>query len=58
MAGRIGAATSARVAAHAAATSLVELDRRALAKSTPIVEAFARVEGLAAHGRSARIRLE
>lgn len=38
-------------------TSLVELDRRALAKSAPLVEAFARVEGLAAHGRSARIRL-
>lgn len=38
-------------------TSLVELDRRALTKSAPLVEAFARVEGLAAHGRSARIRL-
>jgi histidinol dehydrogenase len=38
-------------------TSLVELDRRALAKSVPLVEAFARVEGLDAHGRSARIRL-
>ncbi len=39
-------------------TSLVELDRRSLAKSVPIVEAFARVEGLQAHGRSAGIRLE
>ena len=39
-------------------TSLVELDRRSLAKSVPLVEAFARVEGLDAHGRSARIRLE
>ena len=39
-------------------TSIVEFDRRALAKSTPLIEAFARVEGLAAHGRSARIRLE
>jgi histidinol dehydrogenase len=39
-------------------TSLVELDRRSLAKSVPIVDAFARVEGLEAHGRSARIRLE
>ena len=39
-------------------TSLVELDRRSLARSAPIVEAFAHVEGLAAHGRSARIRLE
>ncbi len=38
-------------------TSLVELDRRALAKSAPLVEEFARVEGLAAHGSSARIRL-
>jgi histidinol dehydrogenase len=37
---------------------LVELDRRSLAKSVPLVEAFARVEGLEAHGRSARIRLE
>lgn len=39
-------------------TSLVELDRGSLAKSVPMVEAFARVEGLDAHGRSARIRLE
>ncbi len=39
-------------------TSLVELDRRALAKSAPLVEEFARIEGLAAHGRSATIRLE
>lgn len=38
-------------------TSLVELDRASLAKSVPLVEAFARVEGLAAHGHSARIRL-
>ena len=38
-------------------TSLVELDRRSLEKSVPLVEAFARVEGLDAHGRSARIRL-
>lgn len=38
-------------------TSLVELDRRSLAASVPAVEAFARVEGLDAHGRSARIRL-
>ncbi|MBE2180858.1 MAG: histidinol dehydrogenase [Chthoniobacterales bacterium] len=39
-------------------TSIVEFDRLALAKSTPLIEAFARVEGLAAHGCSARIRLE
>jgi len=38
-------------------TSVVELDRRSLAKSVSTVEAFARVEGLDAHGRSARIRL-
>ena len=38
-------------------TSLVELNRASLAKSAPLVEAFARVEGLDAHGRSARIRL-
>lgn len=38
-------------------TSLVELDRAALNRSTPLVEAFAKVEGLDAHGRSARIRL-
>lgn len=39
-------------------TSLVELNRASLAKSTPFIEAFARVEGLDAHGRSASIRLE
>jgi histidinol dehydrogenase len=39
-------------------TSLVELSRSSLRKSTPIIEAFARVEGLDAHGRSASIRLE
>jgi histidinol dehydrogenase len=38
-------------------TSLVELDRASLAKSTPLVEAFSRVEGLEAHGRSALIRI-
>jgi histidinol dehydrogenase len=39
-------------------TSMVEISRAALAKSAPLVEAFARVEGLDAHGRSARLRLE
>lgn len=39
-------------------TSIVEINRAALAKSAPLVDAFARVEGLDAHGRSARIRLE
>lgn len=38
-------------------TSVVELDRRSLVRSVAAVEAFARVEGLDAHGRSARIRL-
>lgn len=39
-------------------TSLVELSRSSLRKSVPAIEAFARVEGLDAHGRSAAIRLE
>ena len=38
-------------------TSIVRLDAESLRKSAPIVEAFARVEGLDAHGRSATIRL-
>lgn len=38
-------------------TSLVELNRASLGKSAPLIEAFARVEGLDAHGRSASIRL-
>jgi len=38
-------------------TSLVELSRASLRKSVPVIEAFARVEGLDAHGRSASIRL-
>lgn len=39
-------------------TSIVKLDKESIRKSTPIVEAFARVEGLDAHGRSASIRVE
>ena len=39
-------------------TSLVELSRSSLRKSRPIIESFARVEGLDAHGSSAAIRLE
>ena len=39
-------------------TSIVRLDRESIRKSAPIVEAFARVEGLDAHGRSESIRLE
>lgn len=38
-------------------TSIVRLDRAAIAKSAPVVEAFAAVEGLDAHGHSARIRV-
>jgi len=39
-------------------TSIVRLDKSAIAKSAPIVEEFARIEGLDAHGRSATIRTE
>lgn len=39
-------------------TSLVELNRRSLEKSTPFIEEFARIEGLMAHGQSARLRLK
>lgn len=39
-------------------TSIVRLDRESIRKSAPIVEAFAKVEGLDAHGRSATIRVE
>ncbi|MBI5384481.1 MAG: histidinol dehydrogenase [Verrucomicrobia bacterium] len=39
-------------------TSVVEYDRAALKKSLATLAAFADVEGLEAHGRSARIRVE
>ncbi|MDF1812574.1 MAG: histidinol dehydrogenase [Verrucomicrobiales bacterium] len=39
-------------------TSIVRLDKESIAKSAPIVEEFARIEGLDAHGRSATIRTE
>ncbi len=39
-------------------TSIVRLDAESIRKSAPYVEAFAKVEGLDAHGRSATIRLE
>lgn len=39
-------------------TSMVELSRESLRKSAPLIESFAQVEGLDAHGRSASIRLE
>ncbi len=38
-------------------TSIVRLDQEAVAKSAPLVEEFARVEGLDAHGRSVTIRI-
>lgn len=39
-------------------TSVVKLDAKAVAKSLPAVEEFARIEGLDAHGRSVSIRVE
>jgi histidinol dehydrogenase len=39
-------------------TSIVRLNRSALEKSVETIEQFSRLEGLDAHGRSARIRLE
>jgi histidinol dehydrogenase len=39
-------------------TSIVRLDRTSLAKSVETIEQFSRIEGLDAHGRSARIRFE
>lgn len=39
-------------------TSVVKMDATAVKKSLPVVEEFARVEGLDAHGRSVMIRVE
>lgn len=39
-------------------TSIVKLDKNAVRKSLAVVEEFARIEGLDAHGRSTAIRLE
>jgi histidinol dehydrogenase len=39
-------------------TSIVRFDRASLAKSVATIEQFSRIEGLDAHGRSARIRFE
>ncbi|MFT3990500.1 MAG: histidinol dehydrogenase [Luteolibacter sp.] len=39
-------------------TSIVRLDKKSVEKSLPVVEEFARIEGLDAHGRSTAIRLE
>ena len=38
-------------------TSIVKMDSRAVAKSLSVIEEFARIEGLDAHGRSTSIRL-
>lgn len=39
-------------------TSIVRLDKKSVGKSLSVVEEFARIEGLDAHGRSTAIRLE
>ncbi|MBK1884320.1 histidinol dehydrogenase [Luteolibacter pohnpeiensis] len=39
-------------------TSIVRLDKESVRKSLPVIEEFARIEGLDAHGRSTAIRLE
>ena len=39
-------------------TSIVRVSPAAMKRSAPIVETFAQIEGLDAHGRSARIRVE
>jgi histidinol dehydrogenase len=39
-------------------TSIVRLDAKSVRASLPVVEEFARIEGLDAHGRSTAIRLE
>jgi len=39
-------------------TSIVRLDKAAVRKSLDVVNEFARIEGLDAHGRSTAIRLE
>ncbi|MEC9326425.1 MAG: histidinol dehydrogenase, partial [Verrucomicrobiota bacterium] len=37
-------------------TSVIELNEKSLKKSIPIVETFAEIEGLDAHGNSVKIR--
>lgn len=39
-------------------TSIVKMDAAAVARSLPVVEEFARIEGLDAHGESVRIRTQ
>jgi histidinol dehydrogenase len=39
-------------------TSIVKMDAASLRKSLPIVQEFARIEGLDAHGESVRVRVE
>lgn len=46
-----------RVADFMRRTSVIRYDKASLKKSVPVVEAFARMEQLDAHGRSASIRL-
>jgi len=39
-------------------TSIVKMDKKAVKKSLSVIEEFARLEGLDAHGRSTSIRLD
>jgi histidinol dehydrogenase len=56
--GRAGRFSSGlRVADFLRRTSLVEYDERSLRRAAPVVEAFARMEGLAAHGQSVVLRV-
>ncbi|MEO6006328.1 MAG: histidinol dehydrogenase [Opitutus sp.] len=47
-----------RVADFLRRTSIVQYDRKSVAKGEPVVAAFARMEQLDAHGRSVKIRTE
>ena len=39
-------------------TSIVKMDVASVKKSLPVVQEFARIEGLDAHGESVRLRVE
>ncbi len=39
-------------------TSIVKMDKASVKKSLPVVQEFARIEGLDAHGESVRVRLD
>jgi histidinol dehydrogenase len=55
--GRAGRFSSGlRVADFLRRTSVVEYDERSLRRAAPVVEAFARMEGMPAHGRSVAVR--